>query len=125
MKTTRSTFLTAHAQLSFTGLGDLAGGSLGSWLFFSSANGVSSDGSVVVGESYSASGTEAFRWTQAGGMVNLKDFLVAGGVTGLGSWTLTWALAISADGTTIVGRGTNPSGQTEAWRATISSSSAP
>ena len=42
---------------SFQGLGDLPGGS-----FYSTAYGVSADGSVVVGLSGSASGPEAFRW---------------------------------------------------------------
>ena len=55
------------AALSFTGLGDLTGGS-----FQSRAYGVSSDGSVVVGGSSSTSGTEAFRWTSSG-MVGLGD----------------------------------------------------
>ena len=45
---------TAEAA-SFTGLGDLPGGS-----FNSSARGVSADGSTVVGVSSSDSGTEAF-----------------------------------------------------------------
>lgn len=40
------------------GLGDLAGGS-----FISLVRGISADGSVVVGVSSTASGTEAFRWT--------------------------------------------------------------
>ena len=50
----------------FIPLGDLPGG-----LSLSDARGVSADGSVVVGTSVSASGFEAFRWTQAGGMVGL------------------------------------------------------
>jgi len=41
---------------SFSGLGDLPGGSV-----YSGANGISADGSVVVGASESASGLEAFR----------------------------------------------------------------
>ena len=41
---------------SFTPLGDLSGG-----YFNSHANGISSDGSVVVGYSSGTSGTEAFR----------------------------------------------------------------
>ncbi|PHQ88682.1 MAG: HAF repeat/PEP-CTERM domain-containing protein, partial [Sulfurimonas sp.] len=57
-----------HAESELVGLGDLAGGS-----FFSRAFSVSSDGSVVVGESTSASGLEAFRWTQTGGIVGLGD----------------------------------------------------
>jgi hypothetical protein len=32
---------------------------------------------------------------------------------------LTWAYNVSTDGTTIVGCGTDPLGQTEAWIATI------
>ncbi len=53
---------------SFTGLGDLPGG-----VFESFADGVSGDGSVVVGSGNSASGAEAFRWTSGGGMVGLGD----------------------------------------------------
>ena len=53
---------------SFQGLGDLPGG-----VFSSSAGGVSADGSVVVGSGTSANGYEAFRWTQATGMVGLGD----------------------------------------------------
>ena len=37
----------------------------------------------------------------------------------LSGWTLTRGTGISADGTTIVGIGTNPAGQTEAWRAVV------
>jgi probable HAF family extracellular repeat protein len=69
-----------------TGLGDLPGS------FFSSrAYSLSADGSVVVGESESGSGTEAFRWTQAEGMV------------GLGGGGGSIAYGVSADGSVIVG----------------------
>jgi hypothetical protein len=37
----------------------------------------------------------------------------------LNGWTLNHALAISADGTVIVGNGTNPAGSREAWIAVI------
>ena len=37
----------------------------------------------------------------------------------LAGWTLTLAGGISSNGTTIVGRGTNPSGFTEAWIAVL------
>ena len=50
------------------GLGALEEGS-----FFSLAYGVNSDGSVIVGYSESTSGYEAFRWTQAGGMVGFRE----------------------------------------------------
>ena len=68
------------ASYSFAGLGDLPGGS-----FSSHALGISADGSVVVGRGNSSSETsdpfgtyEAFRWTEAGGMVGLGD-LTGGG----------------------------------------------
>ena len=59
---------------SFSGLGDLSGGSS----FTSFARGVSADGTVVVGRSISVNGFEAFRWTQTDGMVGLGD-LPSGG----------------------------------------------
>ncbi|MCZ8119373.1 MAG: HAF repeat/PEP-CTERM domain-containing protein, partial [Microcystis sp. LE18-22.4A] len=80
-----------------------------SWFQYSSAVGVSADGSVVVGGSSSANADEAFRWTQATGMVGLSDLL--GG--GFGSD----ASGVSADGSIVVGwsRSTNGS---EAFRWT-------
>ncbi len=97
------------------GLGDLPGGS-----FSSAASGVSADGSVIVGYGRSASGDEAFIWNAVDdGMQNLRDVLVANGVSGLDGWLLRGAAAISADGRTIVGYGTNPLGQQEAWIATV------
>jgi len=54
---------------SFQGVGDLPGGFVSS-----DAQGVSADGQVVVGLSYSATSAnqpEAYRWTQAGGIVGL------------------------------------------------------
>jgi len=55
------------------GLGDLPGGSFSSY-----ADGVSANGSVVVGYGNSANGNEAFRWTQGTGMVGLGD--LSGGI---------------------------------------------
>jgi probable HAF family extracellular repeat protein len=81
-----------HAQASFTGLGDLPGGGVSSV-----AHGVSTDGSVVVGQSSSASGNEAFRWTPAGEMVGLGD-LPDGAF-------LSIARDVSADGSVVVGQG--------------------
>jgi uncharacterized membrane protein len=95
-------------------LGDLPGGS-----FQSDALGVSADGSVVVGFSDSSSGIEAMRWTSGGGMESLHDILIAGGATGVTGWTLATAVAVSADGRTIVGYGGNALGKTEAWIATV------
>jgi len=92
------------------------------------ANGVSADGAVVVGASSVVSHpggppaeaffTQAFIWTSTNGMQSVRDVLVSLG-NDLTGWRLTAALAISADGTTIVGTGINPSGQGEAWLATL------
>ncbi len=95
------------------GLGDLAGGS-----FYSNAFAVSGDGSVVVGRSNSASGSESFVWDSTNGMQSISSILINGGVD-LTGWTLYTAYGISTDGQTIVGYGTNPSGNTEAWVANI------
>jgi uncharacterized membrane protein len=140
------------------GLGDLPGGSFGSY-----ANAASTDGSVIVGYGSGNNGIEAFRWTTSGGMVGLggsgfansiaqdlsgdgstivgyanfgsgdealiwdatngvrrlKGVLVNEWGLDLTGWTLTMANAVSADGTVIVGTGTNPSGSREAWIAVI------
>jgi len=82
----------------FVGLGDLPGGD-----FRSNAWGVSADGSVVVGDSISDLNPsfgleEAFRWTEAEGMIGL------GTLTGEGT---SKAFAISANGLVIVGRSTD------------------
>jgi hypothetical protein len=98
------------------GLGDLPGG-----LFYSVALAVSSDGSVVVGYGNSALGFEASRWTLADGMRSLRQVLVND--YGLGSsltgWGLSQATGVSGDGKVIVGSGTNPGGQQEAWIANL------
>jgi probable HAF family extracellular repeat protein len=96
------------------GLGDLPG-----WDFGSVAYGVSSDGSVVVGQSVSGSGYEAFIWDSTNGVQNLKTMLTTNYGLNLTGWTLTAAKGISADGQVIVGYGTNPQGNTEAWRADL------
>jgi len=96
------------------GLDDLADGS-----FESVANAVSADGSVVVGYGTSASGMEAFLWKEKTGMRSLQTYLEGDLGLDLTGWTLTSAEGISANGGTIVGWGTNPSGQEEAWLATI------
>lgn len=77
------------------GLGDLPGGSVRS-----EAVGVSADGSVVVGSSKSANSTanwanEAYRWTEAGGMIGLGD--LAGG------YFDSVAMGVSADGQVVAG----------------------
>lgn len=96
------------------GIGDLPGGSSGSFALATSA-----DGSVIVGRSFSATGQEAFVWTAGTGMQELDQALADLGLALPAGWTLTSATGISADGQTIVGFGTNPSGKTEAWLVTI------
>lgn len=91
------------------GLGLLPGSSS------SYASDVSADGTVVVGQS----GGEAFIWNNAQGMQSLASVLTAAGINNLTGWELASATAVSADGFTVVGYGTNPSGQTEAWIADL------
>src|SRR5688572_13401343 len=96
----------AHAASppSLTALGDLPGGT-----FSSRALAVSSDGSTVVGDSNSASGVEAFRWTAAGGMVGLGDLP--------GDTFSSGARGVSSDGSVVVGGSRSASGN-EAFRWT-------
>jgi probable HAF family extracellular repeat protein len=61
--------------------------------------GVSADGSVVVGSSSAQLGGEAFRWTADTGMVGLGEL-----PDGLGSF----AWAVSGDGSVVVGRAALP-----------------
>jgi hypothetical protein len=51
-------------------------------------------------------------------MRNLRDLLIASGLN-LEGWTLAEPTGISADGTVVVGYGTNPAGATEAWLAVV------
>lgn len=88
------------------GLGELAGGS-----FYSEALSISGDGSVIVGQSISANGFEAFRWTESEGMVGLGD--LAGGSY------FSQAFSASADGSVIVGQanGFDDNGDAFIWDA--------
>ena len=95
------------------GLGQLAGG-----VFGSEATAVSGDGSTVVGSSDSASGYQPFIWDASNGMRELATVLSDLGLD-LTGWTLTSVADISADGFVIVGTGTNPSGFSEAWIASL------
>lgn len=81
----------------------------------SRALGISADGSVVVG----ASGRLAFVWDRTHGMRSLRSLLAEEYDLGLDGWSLEEATAISLDGRTLVGNGTNPSGQPEAWIASL------
>lgn len=92
-------------------IGHLPGGSV------SEANAISADGRVVVGRAVSPGfpDGQAFRWTQAGGMVGLGDLPGAG--------THSSAHAVSADGLVVVGYGLFPNtlNGAEAFRWTAAS----
>ncbi|MGD9690850.1 MAG: PEP-CTERM sorting domain-containing protein [Phycisphaerales bacterium] len=97
------------------GLGDLPGGE-----FNSSANDASADGSIIVG--YGTSETsgflgEAVFW-DADGVHSIRDTLVNAGQD-LTGWSLQVANAVSADGRTIVGNGTDPDGNPQGWIAVL------
>lgn len=79
-----------HAQASFQGLGDLAGGS-----FFSQAYGISADGGVVVGDSHSGLGREPFAWDAASGVMQ--------GLGELPGTNHSNCTGVSADGRVVVG----------------------
>lgn len=98
------------------GLGDLPGGDFGS-----DAHAVSIDGAVVVGGSVAGENgwSAAFVWEEGHGMRSLEYVLANDCGLDLTGWWLMEAMDVSADGTTIVGYGINPDGQTEAWIATI------
>ena len=88
-----------------TGLGVLPG------FRDSDAHAVSGDGSVVFG---SCGGT-AFIWDSVHGMRDLQAVLTNEYRLSLSGWILSDVTAITPDGTTIVGSGTNPQGKDEAW----------
>jgi probable HAF family extracellular repeat protein len=85
----------------------------------SSAYAVSADGSVIVGEAISDSGPEAVIWTPVDGMVSIRSLLMGGGVNTVTDWILITAQGLSASGRTIAGWGISPTGNLEAWVATI------
>ena len=76
----------AAVEYTVTDLGILPG------MLASSAWGVSSDGSVVVGGNDGASGSKAFRWTSGDGMVGLDA-----------SNSYSWAYDVNSDGSVVVG----------------------
>ena len=97
------------------GLGNLNSGSFGG----SEAFGVSGDGSVVVGMGPNANAYVAFIWDEEHGMRELAQILTDELGLDLTGWTLNRATDISADGSVIVGWGTNPNGDSESWIAVI------
>lgn len=79
----------------------------------------SSDGGVIVGSGQVPTGEAARVWDSANGLRNLQDVLTTYYGLDLTGWTLNRAYAVSGDGTTIVGEGRNPDGQSEAWVAHV------
>ena len=92
------------------GLGDLAGGGFGS-----AARAATYDGGMIVGTSVGPAGSTAMIWTVDSGMRSLEDLLTLDYGLDLGGWDLITAADVTPDGSTVIGRGRNPSGQTEAW----------
>src|SRR5262249_53536730 len=82
----------------------------------SEARDVSADGSVVVGET--GPGGVALIWDEVHGMRSLADVLVTDYGLDLTGWSVSAAMAISSDGSTIVGNGGHD-GVSEAWIAVI------
>jgi probable HAF family extracellular repeat protein len=96
-----------------TGLGFLADAA---GPFESRATGVSADGSVVVGESKTADGKEAFVWTaESNEMRSLRDVIEEDLGIDLTGWTLDKPPVISSDGETMIALATNPDGDVEAF----------
>lgn len=91
---------------SFQGLGALAGGAY----FYSRPSDISADGHVIVGESRSSNGVEAFRWTATTAMVGLGDL---GGES-----FFSTAFGVSANGSVVVGasRSSTSGSRAEAFR---------
>jgi uncharacterized membrane protein len=82
---------------------------------------VSADAGVVVGWSVDANAdARAVLWAEGRGPLSLAPVLERLGLgAAIAGWTLDVATGVAADGTVVVGTGTNPSGHTEAWRAVI------
>lgn len=95
-------------------------GALPSGPFFSQALGVSDDGSKVVGQAGTSVGLEAFVWDAVNGM-QFICFSESCNQLPNNCWTVNEANAISPNGEFIVGFGTNPNLEREAWIANISS----
>jgi uncharacterized membrane protein len=87
----------------------------------SESTAISGNGSVVVGcgPAGAVQQDRVFIWDALHGTRNLHSVLVDDYGLNLDGWRLEHPTDLSYDGTVIVGYGTNPSGDTEAWRAVI------
>lgn len=81
----------------------------------SSATAVSGDGRTIVGWATTPTGDTAMMWDADHGLRSIEVVLFSDYNTVLNGWRLIHANAISDDGRTIAGYGTNPQGQTEGW----------
>lgn len=83
---------------------------------------VSDNGDVIVGRNIDQNEDEstAVLWSDSNqfGVVTLNDFLDSNSIDRDG-FDLTWALAVSGDGTTLVGEGINSDGYTEAFKLSV------
>ena len=101
------------AETGVVSLGALPGGAGGQ------AEGVSADGSVIVGRAgspESSPNTQAFRWTAETGMIGLGDLP--------GAWFQSMAEGVSADGSIVVGMSQSDNGL-EAFRWTAETGMVP
>lgn len=80
---------------------------------YSDANAITPDGRVVVGYAYGANGPEAFRWTEAGGLVGLGRLSAV-------STAGDAAYGVSADGSVVVGASESAPETLQAFRWTQS-----
>lgn len=88
----------------------------------SSAAGASADGRVVVGmgSGVDADGSgEAFVWFPGRGILDLRKYLLAHGVSAVQGWRLSEATGVADDGRTLVGWGLDPQGAASGWLAHI------
>ena len=95
--------------ITVTSVGDLPGGDVNCQLLA-----VNSDGSRTAGRGTDDTGTTAVIWTQALGLRKLATVMQDLGIAPTG-WSFREVTGMSSDGKVLVGNGTNPSGQNQAW----------
>jgi probable HAF family extracellular repeat protein len=91
---------------------------VGSQQFTNIAHGISGDGAVIAGYAEQVGG--AALWDEVHGFRSVQALLAAHGVD-VGTWTLAEAVAVEHTplALSVAGYGTNPAGQSEAWRARL------
>jgi probable HAF family extracellular repeat protein len=80
---------------------------------------MSQGGSTIVGYDHDHGALRAIIWDEANGVRGLHELLEAELGLDLDRWHLEEAWGVSADGTVIVGHGTNPAGRPEGWVAVV------